>query len=143
MNKEKILSSVLILRRTLNNGCTKTCFRNIKINKRLYGLTSLVSLCVYLFFRNFNNMILFKFIPKPVFAKTVLIKLEPSIFSYVFKYNFPYMLWFLSGILLMRFIWFFNYKTQKIYVFLFMVLDLFMYFVRCQENFPEHLMYWI
>jgi hypothetical protein len=85
-----------------------------------YGLLSLLTLiagiCIYLFFRDLNNMILFRFIQKPEFANNVLIQLKPSIFSYVLKYNFPYMLWFLSGILLMRFIWFFNFKMQKIYV---------------------------
>ena len=89
--------------------------------RSFYGFLSLLSLimgmCIYLFFRDLNNMIIFKFIVKPEFAKNVLIKLKPSMLAYIIKYNFPYMLWFLSGILLMRFIWFFNYKVQKIYVF--------------------------
>jgi len=90
------------------------------IKRQFYGLASIISLilgmCIYLFFRDLNNMILFKFIPKPEFANNILIQLKPSIFSYVLKFNFPYMLWFLSGILFMRFIWFYNHKAQKIYV---------------------------
>ena len=88
--------------------------------KMLYGFLSLFTLffgmCIYLFFRDLNNMIIFRFIQKPEFAENVLIQLKPSMLSYVIKYNFPYMLWFLSGILFMRFIWFFNYKVQNIYV---------------------------
>jgi hypothetical protein len=56
-------------------------------------------------------MILFRIIPKPEFAEAVLIKLKLSIFSCVLKFNLPYMLWFLSGILLIKFIWVFNYKV--------------------------------
>ena len=94
--------------------------KSIVIIRRIYGVASFLSLimgiCIYLFFRDLNNMLLFRFIQKPEFANNTLIQLMPSIFSYVLKYNFPYMLWFLSGILLMRFIWFFNYKAQNIYV---------------------------
>jgi len=106
----------------------------------IYGLLSLLTLimgmCIYLFFRDLNNMILFRFLPKPEFAKTVLIQLKPSIFSYILKFNFPYMLWFLSGILLMRFIWFFNYKTQKIYVYCFYFVGVIYVFCKMSKIFP-------
>ena len=106
----------------------------------LYGLSSLLALiigmCIYLFFRDLNNMILFQFIPKPAFAETVLIQLKPSIFSYVLKFNLPYMLWFLSGILLMRFIWFFNYKVEKIYVFCLYSIGFMYVLCKMLEKFP-------
>ena len=106
----------------------------------LYGLYSLFSLvlgiCIYLFFRDLNNMIIFMFIPKPEFTKTVLIELKPSIFTYVLKYNFPYMFWFLSGILFMRFIWFFNYKVQKIYIVCFYAICFIYVFCKLSEKFP-------
>ena len=105
-----------------------------------YGLLSLVTLimgmCIYLFFRDLNNMILFRLIPKPEFAKTMLIQLKPSIFAYVLKYNFPYMFWFLSGILLMRFIWFFNYRVQKIYVFCFYGIGFMYVLCKMSDIFP-------
>ena len=108
--------------------------------RMFYGLLSLLSLaigmCIYLLFRDLNNMILFRFIPKPEFAQTILIQLKPSVFSYVFKYNFPYMLWFISGILLMRFIWFFNYKVQKIYVLCFYGICLIYVLCKMLERFP-------
>jgi len=81
-------------------------------------------------------MLLFKFIPQPVFTKDIIIQLKPSFFSYILKYNFPYMLWFLSGILLMRFIWFYNEKFQKFYIFVF--YGVFFIYVMCKyfNHFP-------
>ena len=114
--------------------------RSIDITKRFYGLASLFSLilgmCIYLFFRDLNNMILFRFIPKPQFTENVIIPLKLSIFSYVLKFNFPYMLWFLSGIFLMRFIWFFNYKVQKIYVFCLYGVGFCYVFCKVSDKFP-------
>jgi len=89
--------------------------------RTVYGILSLLTLIfgmfIYLLFRDLNNMILFRIIPKPEFTEAVIINLHSSLFSYVLKYNFPYMLWFLSGILFMRYIWFLNYRIQKKYVF--------------------------
>jgi hypothetical protein len=81
-------------------------------------------------------MILFRFIPKPQFAENVLIQLKSSGFSYVLKYNLPYMLWFLSGISLMRFIWIFNYKVQRIYVLIFYGIGLIYVLCKTSEIFP-------
>jgi len=113
---------------------------NIGTTKRFYGFASLLSLilgmCIYLFFRDINNMILFKWIAKPEFAETVLFQLKPSIFSYVLKFNFPYMLWFLSGILLMRFIWFLNFKIQRIYVICLYIFGLTYVLLKMSSKFP-------
>ena len=112
----------------------------IEKNRMLYGYLSLLSLflgmCIYYFFRDLNNMILFKFISKPEFAKTVFIQLKPSSFSYILKYNFPYMFWFVSGILLIRFIWFFNAKEQKIYILCFYGICFLYVFFKMSDNFP-------
>jgi hypothetical protein len=60
----------------------------IRISYGLFSLLSLVlGMCIYLFFRDLNNMILFKYIPKPEFAESVIIQLKPSIVSYVLIYN--------------------------------------------------------
>ena len=89
----------------------------------LYGLLSIFSLLIgmfiYLLFRDMSNMIIFLWIPRPTFAGTIFIQLRPSLFSYILIYNLPDMLWFLSGILLLRFIWFYREKTQKVYIFCF------------------------
>jgi len=97
-----------------------------KINRQFYCLTALISLAagtlIYLLFRDLSNILLFTWIPTLEFPKTVLIQLNPSIFSYILKYNMPDMLWFLSGILFLRFIWFNKAKEQKFYVFCFYIV---------------------
>jgi len=133
VNRMRVSDVMRHFRRISVNG-------GMKITKRLYGLASLISLilgmCIYLFFRDLNYMILFKSIPKPEFAKTILVQLKPSTFSYILKYNFPYMLWFLSGILLMRFIWFFNIKIQKIYVLCFYGIGFVYVLCKMSDKFP-------
>jgi len=86
----------------------------------IYGLLSILTLilgfCIYLLFRDINNMVFFNWIPKTNFTKTMLIQLPSALSSNIIKYNFPDMFWFLSGILFFRYIWFFNIKIQKIYI---------------------------
>jgi len=60
-------------------------------------------------------------IPELEFSKLIIIELRTSIFSNILKYNFPDMLWFVSGILLLRFIWFYKKNEQNIYVLSFYV----------------------
>jgi hypothetical protein len=85
-----------------------------------YGLLSLLTLisgmAIYLLFRDVNKMILFSLIPKPLFFKTILVPLQPSIFTDILRYNMPDMLWFISAILFLRFIWFYKYKEQTVYI---------------------------
>jgi len=93
----------------------------MRINKRVfYGLLSFLSLLIgmliYFLFRDLNNMLLFKWIPKNVFTGTVLLPLRPSIISYILIFNLPDTLWFLSAILFLRFIWFYRIKIQKTYI---------------------------
>jgi len=85
-----------------------------------YGLLSIISLAIgmliYFLFRDLNKMILFLWVPKPVFSETVLIQLMPSFFSSILLYNLPDMFWFLSAILFLRYIWFYKIKIQKVYI---------------------------
>jgi hypothetical protein len=90
-------------------------------NKRwVYGLSSFLSLmlgmCIYLLFRDMSNMILFAWLPEFEFTKTVFVSLKPSVISSLLQFNVPDMLWFVSGILLLRFIWFGRPKEQKVYI---------------------------
>jgi len=98
----------------------------MKNKQMLYGLLSLLSLvtgiAIYLLFRDLNNMLLFSWIPKPVFAGTVLIPLRPSLFSNILRFNLPDTLWFLSAILFFRCLWFYQTKIQKAYIFSFYVI---------------------
>ena len=90
--------------------------RNIK---RFYGLASLASLGtgmgIYFFFRN-TNMLLFEWMPKFIIFNNVYIPINHSILSSMLLYNLPDMLWFLSGILFLRYLWFNNKQWQGIYV---------------------------
>ena len=91
----------------------------------LYGFISFLTLffgiCIYIIFRDLNHLIVFKLIPELEFSKLIIIELRTSIFSNILKYNFPDMLWFVSGILLLRFIWFYKKNEQNIYVLSFYV----------------------
>jgi len=91
--------------------------------RMFYGLLSLLTLIIgmliYLLFRDLNNMVLFTWIPKPQFIKTVLIPLKPSIFSNMLRYNLPDMLWLISAVLFLRFIWFYKINVQSIYIWCF------------------------
>jgi hypothetical protein len=71
---------------------------------------------IYAFFRNINNIALFRFFPKPLFLFSLYkpIKTE-SIWSNMFIYNLPYGLWCLSGLLLLRGVWLHNEKWRSIY----------------------------
>jgi len=88
--------------------------------KALYGLLSLFTLlagiAIYLLFRDLNNIVLFKWIPKPAFVETVLVPLQPSIAADFLRYHLPDTLWFVSAVLFLRFLWFYRYKAQTAYI---------------------------
>ena len=108
--------------------------------RAVYGLSSLLTLLVgmgiYLLFRDLNNMLLFRWLPKPEFTETVFIQLKPSIFAYILKYNIPDMLWFVSAILFFRFIWFNKIKIQKIYISCFYGVGAIFEISQLSENVP-------
>ena len=82
----------------------------------LSALTLIAGMVIYLLFRDVNNMVLFSWIPKPDFFGTILIPLKSSIFTNILRYNLPDMLWFISTILFLRFIWFNKLKEQRVYI---------------------------
>jgi len=67
-------------------------------------------------------MLIFAWIPQLDFLKDIYYPLEPSIITSIFLYNLPDALWFLSGILFIRFLWFGKYKQQNIYLICFYVI---------------------
>jgi len=111
----------------------------IKVNRRFYGIASLISLLVgmgiYLFLRN-TNMLLFEWIPKLQFFKEVYIPTKRSIFTEILKYNLPDTLWFLSGIFFLRFIWFFKFKEQNIYIICFFLIGAIFEISQLSKNVP-------
>jgi hypothetical protein len=111
----------------------------MKTTKRFYGLASVISLLlgmgIYLFFRN-ANMLIFELIPKPEFFQKLYIPLKHSLFSSLLLYNLPDALWFLSGILFLRFLWFHNEKWQRIYILCFYGIAVIFEISQLSENVP-------
>jgi len=85
-------------------------------------LSLLVGMCIYLLFRDINELFIFQWIPKFEFAKTKYIYLYPSAFSNILLFNLPDMFWFLSGILFFRFLWLYKTKIQNIYILCFYII---------------------
>ena len=121
---------------------TKICFfeKKMKRIRLIYGLLSLLTLItgivIYFLFRDLNNISLFLWIPKPEFIKTMFIRLKPSIFSNILRYNIPDMLWFVSAILFLRFIWFYKINMQKAYILSFYVIGVLFETSQLSKNVP-------
>jgi len=113
--------------------------KKTEINRRFYVLVSFLSLFtgigIYLIFRN-TNMLLFKWMPKLLFFKNIYIPIKQSIFTSILFYNLPDALWFLSGILLLRFIWFYRYKEQNIYIICFILMGAVFEISQLSKNVP-------
>jgi hypothetical protein len=105
-----------------------------------YGLLSFLTLVsgmgIYLLFRDMSNMIIFTWFPKNELFETVFIQIEQPIISYIVKFNLPDMLWFVSGIMLFRFIWFYKFREQKIYVRSFYILGAAFEISQLSKNIP-------
>jgi hypothetical protein len=111
----------------------------VKLVKGFYVWLSLISLIIgmgiYLFFRGLN-MIFFEYIPKPIILGMFYKPLPYSAFTGIILYNLPDMLWFLSGIFLLRFIWFNNKKWQNIYICCFYGIALIFETMQLLNNIP-------
>ena len=91
---------------------------------------------IYILFRDMSGMAFLSWLPENSVFKTVYIRLEPSVISYILKYNIPDMLWFVSGIMLLRFIWFTMYREQKIYVLCFYIMGVVFEFSQLSAKIP-------
>jgi len=114
---------------------------NMKKFRILYVLLSFIFLAVgigiYLIFREIDKMIIFEWIPKAKFnIDNLPKKLDTSFFSNILIYNLPDMLWFISGILFIRFIWCNKIKIQKIYILGFYGVGLVLEISQLSENVP-------
>jgi len=95
----------------INSGSRWAVYRRYMKKIRItYGLLALLFLvmgmCIYLLFRDLNNIVLFDLVPKPSFLATPLISLNTdTIWGYLFVFNLPHGLWCLSGLLIIRAIW--------------------------------------
>jgi len=105
-----------------------------------YALSSFLSLiigiCIYLLFRDLNNIILFNWMSKSEFARSVIIQLPPTILSNVLKHNLASMFWLVSGILFFRFLWFHRARTQWAYIFTFCGMGAIIEISQLSEKIP-------
>jgi hypothetical protein len=107
--------------------------------RRLYGIASLSALvgglAIYFFFRN-RNVVLFAWLTKLPVLDYFLIPLKPSAFASFLRYNLPDMLWFLSGVLLLRCLWAGHWKEQTVYITVFYVIVLTIEISQLGDNVP-------
>jgi len=87
-------------------------------------ITLFIGIIIYLLFRDLNNIVLFTWIQKPQFLQTALLPLKQTILSDFIRFHLPDMLWFVSAILFIRFIWFYKIKIQTVYVLCFYLIGL-------------------
>jgi hypothetical protein len=81
-------------------------------------------------------MVLFEWIPKPKFIEAFSLPIAKSFLSSILLYNLPDMLWFLSGMMFLRFMWFYDTKWQKIYLRCFCGIALIIETSQLSENIP-------
>jgi len=96
----------------------------------------LLGMALYFLFRDMNNLVLFKWLPKPEFFGAALVPLRPSVLAGFLRYHLPDILWFASGILLLRFIWFYEAKTQAVYIVCFYGIALVLEISQLSEKIP-------
>jgi hypothetical protein len=111
----------------------------VEVDRRFFGIASIISLAlgmgIYLFFRN-TNMMLFEWVPKLQFFNDIYIPTRQNIFTSLFLYNVPDALWFLSGILFFRFLWFHHKKWQGIYILCFYGIAVTFEICQLSDYFP-------
>jgi hypothetical protein len=107
--------------------------------RRRYGIASLAALVgglvIYFFFRN-RNVVLFTWLLKPAFLNSFFIPIKPSAFASFLRYNLPDMLWFLSGVLLLRCLWTGQRKWQFLYIAVFYIIAMTIEISQLGENVP-------
>ena len=84
----------------------------------------IMGLGIYILFRDLNNIVLFEYISIPVIFQKTLFPMKTSNMTNFIRFHLPDMLWFLSGILFFRFIWFEKIKIQAFYILCFYVVGI-------------------
>jgi len=78
---------------------------------------------IYLFFRDTGSLVLFNFLPRPLFLESLSVSFRPQTMpGYLFIYNLPHGLWCLSGLMVIRAIWLEDIKWRAIYGGTFLVI---------------------
>ena len=89
---------------------------------------------IYVLFRDLSHLRFLAWSPLPEFAGKAFIQLPPSPFSSIVMYNLAGMLWFVSGIAFLRFVWFHRVGTQRVYVGSFYALGALIEISQLSEN---------
>ena len=95
-----------------------------------------IGMFIYILFRDISHLFIINRITKLGFIQTIFIELKPSILTNILLYNIPDMFWFISGILLLRFIWFYRTKEQNIYLYGFYITGAAFEISQLSENIP-------
>jgi len=108
----------------------------MKRNYCLLSITSLViGIGIYVLFRN-SEMLLFQWAPKLKFINSIYMPIEYSIISSMFLFNLSDALWFLSGILFIRYLWFYKIKEMLIYLLCFYLVGIIFEISQLSRNIP-------
>jgi len=103
----------------------------------VYAISSLAALSAgflcYYFFRD-SNLLFYTIFNLNITHSNV--PLAHNLFSDFLRYNLCDGLWLVSGILLLRFIWFGNPRTGNYYIIVFMCVALLLELLQIRKNFP-------
>jgi hypothetical protein len=97
----------------------------------------MTGMAIYTFFRNIDNMIMFRFFSKPSLLSMLNNPIKTdTIWSYMFVYNLPYGLWCFSGLLIIRALWLTNTKWRIIYGTIFIAIVMFYVILKLPKLIP-------
>lgn len=97
----------------------------------------LIGIAIYVFYRNIDNLVLFRYFPKPSFlASLSLLHGTDTIGGYLFVFTLPHGLWCISGLFVIRAIWLHNTKWRAIYGVIFIIVVSSLEISQLSENRP-------
>ena len=121
--------------------CQKNSFTYIRLRGAYCVAASLALLggiAIYVFFRDTNNLLVFRYFPQLLFLveiRTIPVNTD-TIWGYFFVFNLLHGLWCLSGLLVIRAIWLTNVKWWAIYGGTFITAASLLEFAQLNENIP-------
>ena len=82
-------------------------------------------MAIYAFFRNIDNMILFRFVSKPAFLGGLPFRPDAGNFAVsIFIFHGPNVLWLLSGLFFIRSVWIADKKWMLVYLSMFFLITI-------------------
>jgi len=132
-NIAPLASTILVPRKA-----SPTSHRNIRVAYFLAALAAFLGgVAIYTFFRNIDNMVLFRHIPQLSFLATPHIQLATdTIWGHLFVFNLLHGLWCLSALLVIRAVWLTDTKWRAIYGGIFIAIASILEIAQLNENIP-------